>query len=115
MFGGYIVFVILSVHSLICLCSHPYLPKNKLDFLGKVLFLISFSSAKLKILKDLKQINFLKVLKDPVEGLLGSLTKKTNEKPLRKHAYSNTLKILPPKTESFQIKILIFFIFLLKI
>ena len=29
--------------------------------------------------------------------------------PLRKHAYSNILKILPPKTESFQIKILIFF------
>ena len=28
---------------------------------------------------------------------------------LRKHAYSNTLKISPPKTESFQIKILIFF------
>ena len=33
---------------------------------------------------------------------------------LRKHAYSNILKISPPKTESFQIKILIFFIFLLK-
>ena len=29
--------------------------------------------------------------------------------PLRKHAYSNILKILPPETESFQIKILIFF------
>ena len=27
---------------------------------------------------------------------------------LRKHAYSNVLKISPPKTESFQIKILIF-------
>ena len=35
--------------------------------------------------------------------------------PLRKHAYSNILKISPSKTESFQIKILIFFfIFLLK-
>ena len=34
--------------------------------------------------------------------------------PLRKHAYSNILKNLPPKTESFHIKILIFFIFLLK-
>ena len=33
---------------------------------------------------------------------------------LRKHAYSNVLKISSPKTESFQIKILIFFIFLLK-
>ena len=35
--------------------------KNKLDFLGKVLFLIYksfFFPAKLKILKDLKQINF---------------------------------------------------------
>ena len=31
-----------------------------------------------------------------------------------KHAYSNILKILPPKNENFQIKILIFFIFLLK-
>ena len=29
--------------------------------------------------------------------------------PLRKHAYSNVLKISPPKTESFQIKILILF------
>ena len=29
--------------------------------------------------------------------------------PLRKHAYSNILKSLPPKNESFQIKILIFF------
>ena len=29
--------------------------------------------------------------------------------PLRKHAYSNILKILPPKNENFQIKILIFF------
>ena len=28
---------------------------------------------------------------------------------LRKHAYSNILKILPPKTEKFKIKILIFF------
>ena len=34
--------------------------------------------------------------------------------PLRKQTYSNKLKILPPKTENFQIKILIIFIFLLK-
>ena len=34
--------------------------------------------------------------------------------PLRKHAYSNILNISPPKTENFQIKFLIFFIFLLK-
>ena len=33
---------------------------------------------------------------------------------LRKPAYSNLLKISPPNTESFPIKILIFFIFLLK-
>ena len=33
---------------------------------------------------------------------------------LRKHACSNIWKISPPKTESFQIKNLIFFIFLLK-
>ena len=26
-------------------------------------------------------------------------------RPLQKHAYSNTLKILPPKNENFQIKI----------
>ena len=34
--------------------------------------------------------------------------------PLRKHAYSNILKISLPKTENFQIKTLIFFTFLLK-
>ena len=33
---------------------------------------------------------------------------------LRKHAYSNILKMLPPTNENIQIKILIFFIFLLK-
>ena len=32
-------------------------------------------------------------------------------KPLQKHVFSNILKISPPKTESFQIQILIFFIF----
>ena len=31
------------------------------------------------------------------------------QEPLRKHTYSNILKISPPQTESFQIKILIFF------
>ena len=36
-------------------------------------------------------------------------------KPLRKHAYSNILKISPRKKESFQIKFSIFFIFLLDI
>ena len=38
----------------------------------------------------------------------------SNRCTLRKQAYSNTLKILPPKNDNFQIKILIFFIFLLK-
>ena len=33
---------------------------------------------------------------------------------LRKQAYPNVLKNLPPKNENFQIKILIFFMFLLK-
>ena len=33
---------------------------------------------------------------------------------LRKQAYSNILKILPTKNENFQIKIQIFFLFLLK-
>ena len=33
---------------------------------------------------------------------------------LRKHAHTNILKISPPKTESFQIKILMCFIFLLE-
>ena len=35
-------------------------------------------------------------------------------KALRKQAYLNILQNLPPKNENFQIKILIFFIFLLK-
>ena len=34
--------------------------------------------------------------------------------PLRKHAYSDIRKILQPKNENFQIKVLIFLIFLLK-
>ena len=33
---------------------------------------------------------------------------------LQKHAYSNIVKILPPNNEYFQIKNLIFFMFLLK-
>ena len=43
------------------------------------------------------------------QSLLGVLS-------LRKHTYSNILKISPPEkqTESFQLKILIFFIFLFK-
>ena len=40
--------------------------------------------------------------------------KNTNFFTLRKHAYSNIFKISPPKIESFPIKILMVFIFLLK-
>ena len=35
--------------------------------------------------------------------------RKIKKNSLRKHAYSNILKILPSETENFQIKILIFF------
>ena len=41
-------------------------------------------------------------------------TEKKTLLSLRKHAHSNILKILPPKNENFQIKIQIFFLFLLK-
>ena len=44
----------------------------------------------------------------------GIFTLGSGRQTLRKHAYSNILKISPPKTESFQIKTLIFFTFLLK-
>ena len=43
-----------------------------------------------------------------------SNNRKTTMYALRKHVYSNILKISPPKTESFQLKILICFTFLLK-
>ena len=39
---------------------------------------------------------------------------RTYKLSLRKQAYSNVLKILPPKNENFQIKIQIFFIFMHK-
>ena len=38
----------------------------------------------------------------------------SNKLALRKHAYSNILKISSPETESFQIKMLIVFMLLLK-
>ena len=51
----------------------------------------------------------------PMECKVFPFTEKdTFSEALRKHAYSNKLKILPPKNEKFPIKILIFFIFLLK-
>ena len=43
-----------------------------------------------------------------------SIFRKMFKLSLRKQAYSNILKILPPKNENFQMKILIFVIFLLK-
>ena len=61
--------------------------------------------------KKKKSLNAKQSLPEaPQEGGMRSET----DKPLRKHAYSNILKVSPSKTESFQIKILIFFIFLLK-
>ena len=41
-----------------------------------------------------------------------SLHRASKFRSLRKHAYSNILKISPPKTESFQIKILIVFFYI---
>ena len=50
-----------------------------------------------------------------LEGINLVFLLRFHSKPLRKHVYLNILKISPPKTESYKIKILIFFIFLLKI
>ena len=46
--------------------------------------------------------------------LFNGTINKTVKESLRKHAYSNILKILPPNNENFQTKILIFFKCLLK-
>ena len=46
--------------------------------------------------------------------ITGATSEKVLVDTLRKQAYSNVLKILPPKNENFQIKVLIFYIFLLK-
>ena len=46
--------------------------------------------------------------------ILHSSSSDTLFNPLPKQAYSNILKVLPPKNENFQIKNQIFFIFLLK-
>ena len=47
--------------------------------------------------------------------LSGALVFRRRSHILRKHGYSNTMNILPPNDENFQIKkILIFFLFLLK-
>ena len=57
------------------------------------------------------------VSKDPRYMKYFKLVQVVGINPLRKQAYSNILKILPPKkkkNENFQIKILIFFIILLK-
>ena len=39
-----------------------------------------------------------------MQSLLMRTTKTEPSVPLRKHAYSNILKVLPPKIETFQIK-----------
>ena len=38
------------------------------------------------------------------QSIFGEVKSDLDEPPLRKHAYSNILKILPPKTENFRIK-----------
>ena len=59
------------------------------------------------------QTMFGNILDNEMTMLLGDNWQvKTN--PLRKHAYLNILKFYQQKNENFQIKILIFFIFLLK-
>ena len=50
-----------------------------------------------------------KVKKESFDGQHRHYIPKKQSNSLRKHVYSNTLKISPLKTESFQIKILIFF------
>ena len=60
------------------------------------------------------RMSFYLLIYDPTTYIM-HYTKTTFNRSLRKHAYSNILKILQPKKkENFQIKILIFFIFLLK-
>ena len=44
-----------------------------------------------------------------IKRLIKACPASSDKSFLRKHAYSNILKISPPKTESFQIKILIYF------
>ena len=59
-------------------------------------------------------VQFLLLFPELIDTLVTlKLIAETNN-TLRKHAYLNILKILLPKHESLQIKILIFFIFLLK-
>ena len=50
----------------------------------------------------------------PVLAIWDSSAQWVSQISLRKHAYSNILKILQPEKEKNQIKILIFFLFLFK-
>ena len=85
---------------------------HSLSWRGVLLYL-SVSNANLRLLTFVKQTlcsvqNWIKVLHAEFILKWGLFVS------LRKHAYSNILKISPPKTESFQIKNLTFFTFLLK-
>ena len=51
-------------------------------------------------------LNFLEWFAPLLLSRIASSFSNTFIRTLRKHAYSNILKILPPKTESFQIKVL---------
>ena len=84
-----------------------------LVFINKIFFIeIHLFNAKCRSRSDAAPYLGLHCLPMSFYGKIGIIG--LNCKPLRKHAYSNILKISPPKTESFQIKILIFFTFLLK-
>ena len=73
---------------------------------GGLCYLIVAFSEQLHLIfsKDLRLVSIVK--RQPSASERGGTT--------RKQACSNILKISPPKTKSFQIKILIFFIFMLK-
>ena len=70
--------------------------------------------------KNISKCRLLKILprvlsvNTPIDSIYFTFNTGPFSVSLRKHAYSNILKISPPKPESFQIRILILFIFLLK-
>ena len=54
---------------------------------------------------DIRTMNFVNIEHIYIYSLKKKKKKKKKKKTLWKHAYSNILKILPPKNENFQIKI----------
>ena len=70
----------------------------------------------LPFLKERQHFDFFCLLSCTPKLFRKGLESKTKEISLRKRAYSNILKISPPKTENFHIKTSddFFFIFLLK-